>query len=134
MKNKPVVTCIIVKNNLGQILLIKRGREPFKGKWALISGIGEALKGFSPEQAVYEEVRCDLQTEIINPQFIFNFPVDDKKVKSISVFSGGVDDSKIKTNPPFSTSYQWISLKKALNLNLAFEHKQIIKKHIKTLK
>jgi ADP-ribose pyrophosphatase YjhB (NUDIX family) len=53
----PVVPCVgaIVHDAAGRLLLIRRGREPHRGRWSLPGGRVEA--GESPEQAVEREVR-----------------------------------------------------------------------------
>ena len=52
---KLTVDGIILKN--GKILLIKRGNEPFKGKWALPGGFVEY--GEKTEDAVIREILGD---------------------------------------------------------------------------
>lgn len=128
-------TCAIVINDKNQLLLIKRGREPFAGYWALISGIGETKKGMVPEQAVLGEVECDLQTAF-DGEFLFTIPIhNDKFVYETVVFIGKVDGSKIKINPPFSLDYKWFSLDKIKKLGrLAYEHNEIIDKYIEKQK
>ncbi len=126
------VACAIVINNKNEILLIKRGRKPFAGRWALVSGIGESKKGIKPETGVIEEVNCDLQTKSFRGRYAFSIPVkNDKFVDETVVFFGTVNESEIKINPPFSLDYRWISAKEANKLkNLAFEHSKIIKKYL----
>ncbi|MFA5933537.1 MAG: NUDIX domain-containing protein [Microgenomates group bacterium] len=66
--------CAIILNNKKEILLTKRARNPFKGKWALPSGIGESMKGVPSEIGVVVEVRCDLGTNSFVGKFVFLFP------------------------------------------------------------
>jgi ADP-ribose pyrophosphatase YjhB (NUDIX family) len=53
----PVVPCVgaVVHDAAGRLLLVRRGREPHRGRWSLPGGRVEA--GESPEQAVEREVR-----------------------------------------------------------------------------
>ena len=53
----PVVPCVgaVVHDGSGRLLLIRRGRDPHRGRWSLPGGRVEA--GESPEQAVVREVR-----------------------------------------------------------------------------
>jgi ADP-ribose pyrophosphatase YjhB (NUDIX family) len=53
----PVVSCVggIVHDAHGRLLLIRRGRDPHRGRWSLPGGRIEA--GESPEQAVERELR-----------------------------------------------------------------------------
>ena len=125
-------TCAIVVNDNGEILLIKRWREPFAGHWALVSGIGETKKGLCPEKAVVGEVECDLQTLFIG-KLLFSLPIqDDQYVYETVVFIGKVDESKIKINPPFSMEYKWFSPNEINSLGrLAYEHSDIISRYVK---
>ena len=53
----PVVPCVgaVVHDADSRLLLVRRGREPHRGRWSLPGGRVEA--GESPEQAVVREVR-----------------------------------------------------------------------------
>jgi 8-oxo-dGTP diphosphatase len=52
----PVVPCVgaVVHDVAGRLLLVRRGRDPHRGRWSLPGGRVEA--GESPEQAVEREV------------------------------------------------------------------------------
>ena len=128
--------CAVVVNDKDEILLIKRGREPFAGQWGLISGIGESKKGIKPEKGVIEEVNCDIQTTSFRGKHAFSIPVkNDKFVDEVVVFVGKVDESNLKINPPFSVDLKWASEEEAKKLKaLAFEHKKIINEYFKRRK
>ena len=130
---KVKATCAIVTNEKDEILLIKRGREPFINHWALISGIGETLKGLPVEKAILGEVECDLQVLFIEPKKLFTLPVEnDDHIDGTAVFVGSVDESKIKLNPPYSLEYKWFSPNQIEKLGkLAFEHNKIIDRYLK---
>ena len=53
----PVVPCVgaVVHDASGRLLLVRRGRDPHRGRWSLPGGRVEP--GESPEQAVEREVR-----------------------------------------------------------------------------
>jgi 8-oxo-dGTP diphosphatase len=53
----PLVPCVgaVVHDTSGRLLLVRRGRDPHRGRWSLPGGRVEA--GESPEQAVEREVR-----------------------------------------------------------------------------
>ncbi len=129
---KVQATCAIIVNNKGELLLIKRGREPFAGYWALISGIGETKKGLHPEKAILGEVECDLQTSFIG-KLLFSVPIqNDQYIYETVVFIGKVDESMIKINPPFSMESKWFSLRDINNLDkLAYEHDDIISRYFR---
>ena len=129
---KYTTICAIIENDKGEILLTKRNREPFRGKWALFSGIGESKKGISSHIGVIEEVNCDLGTKSFKGKFLFsllikNDPVSDK----VDVFAGTINESDIKVQPEFSKGVKWFSkTDKSAFKNLAFEHSKIIKKYL----
>lgn len=124
--------CAIIVNNKNEILLSKRAREPFKGKWALISGIGESIKGISPEIGVIEEVNCDLGTESFKGIYQFSLLVkDDKLIDEIVVFVGTINEKEIKIQPKFSQGIKWIPKTKMEEFKgLAFEHSRVVKKYL----
>jgi hypothetical protein len=131
MTKKYKATCAIVVNNKGQVILIKRGREPFKGNWGLISGIGESKKGIKPEVGIVEEVNCDLQTKSFKGKRLFSIPVKNNNyTDEVLVFEGKVNENQIKVRPPFSVDYKWVSKRDLGKLGeLAFEHNLILKKY-----
>jgi 8-oxo-dGTP diphosphatase len=53
----PLVPCVgaVVHDAAGRLLLVRRGRDPHRGRWSLPGGRVEA--GESPEQAIEREVR-----------------------------------------------------------------------------
>ena len=130
-KNK--ITCAIIVNAKGDLLLTKRGREPFKGKWALISGIGESLKGIIPEAGIVEEVRCDIGTTSFKGKYILSLPIqNDPMTGELMVFEGRINEHEIEIQQEFSQGYKWVPRKNLEEFeNLAFEHSQIIKRYLR---
>jgi len=124
--------CAIICNGNGDILLTKRGREPFKGVWALPSGIGESLKGIAPEIGVIEEVRCDLSTSSFKGDYAFSLPVaDDPKADMSVVFVGTVNEAEIIPVQGFSQGVRWIAASDIDSINgLAFEHIAVLKRYL----
>lgn len=122
--------CAIIINDKEEVLLTKRARNPFKGKWAIPSGIGESMKGISPKIGVVEEVRCDLGTNSFKGEYIFSIPIeDDKMTNEAVVFLGKLNERELQPNPIFSLGYKWVSKDSDEFENLAFEHSQIMKKY-----
>ena len=123
--------CAIIINKNNDFLLIKRARAPYKGRWALISGIGETKKGIILEEAIKGEVECDITTTFIGKQ-IFTLPVtNDILVYETIVFLGEVDELNIESNIEFSEEWKWFSIDDISNLSaLAFQHNKIIDKFL----
>ena len=130
MKYKTI--CAIVVNDNGDILLTKRNREPFKGKWALFSGLGESKKGLSPAEGVAEEVRCDLGTNSFKGRLLFSLPVlNDKATDEAVVFVGKVIEDEINSDPVFSQEVRWFSIDEIKQIkDMAFEHASIVNKYL----
>jgi len=120
-------TCAVVLNAKKELLLIKRAREPFKGVWALVSGVGGTKKGLVPAEAVRDEVYYDLDVPF-DGKFVFSVPAEnDQFSDEILVFKGTVDETKIHPNPKVISEFRWFAQKDVRNLDtLAFEHKIIL--------
>lgn len=131
MKYKTV--CAIIVNDKEQILLTKRAREPFKGHWAIPSGIGESKKGISPEIGVIEEVRCDLGTNSFQGKYIFSLPIEEDEITNEAVvFIGTIHSEEIKPDPIYSEGFKWVHKTDTKSFeNLAFDHTKIITKYLK---
>jgi XTP/dITP diphosphohydrolase len=123
-------TCAILLNKENEVLLIKRGREPYKGMWALVSGIGETRKGLEPAEAVVGEIEWDLGTRSFIGKELFTLPSENNTVADeVVVFAGTINETEIALKPGFSEELRWIPAAEAKNEKLAFEHTQILQKY-----
>jgi 8-oxo-dGTP diphosphatase len=128
------VVCRFIRDN-AQVLLIQRGNEPYKGKWALPGGFVDmdeeledaaarelmeetGLTGVSLEQ-MHTFGRCgrDPRGRQISIAFFGIAPANTKKIK------GGDDAVRAK----------WFDIEH-LPAELAFDHNEIIRFGIRTLK
>ena len=57
--NFRIILVAVIKNEKEEILLVKRAREPGKGKWSLPGGFGAFEKEKNPLKAIDIEVRDD---------------------------------------------------------------------------
>lgn len=136
MKKYKVAIALIV-NDKGEILLSKRARDPFKGKWALVAGVGASkIHGMTPEEGVIDEVRADLGTESFKGQFFFSFPnTQNPEVDENIVFIGKINENEIKINPECSLGIKWVSPQNKNEFKgLAFAGDQIMKKYFEQLR
>ena len=124
--------CAIIENDKNEILLTRRAREPFRGYWGLISGVGESKKGIPPEIGIIEDVCCDLGTNSFKGKYLFSLPIEkDKMTDEVVVFVGNINKDEIKIQPEFSQEIKWVSKNNPKEFeNLAFEHSQIIKRYL----
>ncbi len=85
MHRNPALTVDGVLIEEGKILLIRRGREPFKGKWALPGGFVEY--GESVEDAVIREFKEEtgLDAEIIKLLGVYSDPNRDPRGHTVSI-------------------------------------------------
>jgi|GEM_PF-2793200 len=133
MKKYKIACAIILNTKQDKILLSKRARNPFKNKWALISGIGESMKGIAPEIGVIEEVNCDLGTKSFKIKSHFKLPIrNDEKADEIFVFIGTIKESEIKVQSKYSKGIKWINIDDIDKLqDTAFDHHIILKEYLK---
>jgi 8-oxo-dGTP diphosphatase len=130
---RPAVTldCIIYRkntDNIYEVVLIKRGKDPFKNKWALPGGfleMDEELEA-AAKRELFEE------TGIVHNALQQIFTVGtigrDPRHRTISViYSGMFDDKimKIKSGDDASAA-GWFAINKLPTL--AFDHNAVIKK------
>jgi len=121
---KVTVAAIIEKN--GRILLEKRGVEPFKGYWCLPGGHVEKFE--KVEDTVKREVKEETGLEVEKAEFLF---YQDEIIPEINwhavvlVFKCKVS-GRINIQKEEVKEIKWFNLEEALDLKLAFRHKEII--------
>ncbi|MEO1995564.1 MAG: NUDIX domain-containing protein [Planctomycetaceae bacterium] len=62
----------IVADSVGQILLLKRARDPGQGKWGLPGGFVDANE--TAESALIREVREEVNLELVQMRYLYSFP------------------------------------------------------------
>jgi len=128
-KSKQVVCCVICLNEVGEILLIKREREPYKNKWSLISGVGYLKHGLTPEQGVHAEVVCDVLAVPSDVEYLFTLSHSEGNTK---VFGAYIESIKVTPQSPYVTEVAWCSRGDVESFGkLAFEHSDILDKFFK---
>jgi 8-oxo-dGTP diphosphatase len=125
------VDALIVKEN--KILLIKRNKEPWKGKLALIGGFVEW--GETVEQAVIREVKEEtgLKVKIKNLLGIYSNPKRDPRGHVISiVFVVKPVGGKLKSSKEGEVN--WYKLdKNVINLfHPKSDHRDMVRKYLKS--
>ena len=132
----PAVTadCVIFcsdENNL-KVLLIKRGNDPYKGKWAFPGGFMNIDE--TAEQCALRELEEETGLKDIRLEQFYTFTDvnRDPRERVISVaFYGMAKLSEIKGNDD-AIDAQWVSLDEIPNL--AFDHDLMLKKALEKIK
>ncbi len=92
---------LVIRNSMGDILLIKRENEPLKGQWWVVGG--RVHKGETLEQAAIRKAKEEVGVEIDNLQLLGYYEDTFEKspygsavpLHSVSVvFSASIDDSQ----------------------------------------
>ena len=132
MHRNPALTVDGVLIEDGRILLIRRGREPFKGKWALPGGFVEY--GERVEDAIIREFREEtgLETEIAGLLGVYSDPDRDPRGHTVSIvyllrrkggeMKGGDDASEARFFPLDNLP------------EMAFDHEKIIRDAVERIK
>ena len=119
----------VIEDERGNILLIKRKYPPFKDFYALPGGFIE--KGETPKQTIIREVKeeTNLDIEVIKKIGVFDKEGRDPRGKVISTaFKCRIisDPSKMMSGTD-STGVELISKERIKQLDLAFDHRDILK-------
>jgi ADP-ribose pyrophosphatase YjhB (NUDIX family) len=115
------VDAVIIKD--GKILLIKRGREPFMGYWALPGGYVEWDE--SAEESVVREVAEEVGVNVDSWRLIGVYSAPDRHPKQVINIAFAVKVSGHPQAGDDALELKWYPLND-LPIQLAFDHKKII--------
>lgn len=123
-----------IKDNLLNVLLVKRDVEPFKGKWALPGGfvrINESLEDAAKREL---EEETNVKEVYLEQLYSFGDPKRDPRGRVITIsYFALINSSKIKLKASTDVSEtKWFSVSKVSLL--AFDHKKILNYALKRLK
>ena len=121
---KPSVTADGIVTNNHEIVLVKRGKEPFKGAYALPGGFlnyGETLEHCATREVLEE---TGLKTEIVDLVGVYSNPSRDPRGQVVTaVYHLRAISGSLKGGDDASTA-EWIPLDRLPRL--AFDHGKII--------
>ena len=118
----------VIEDTKGNIVLIKRKYPPFQGFYALPGGFIET--GEKPQQALLREVKeeTNLNVKIIGKIGIFDEEGRDPRgIIHSTAYKCLVDDTSNMRSGDDSKEVELISKERLKDLELAFDHKKIIK-------
>jgi len=126
---RPCVTtdCLIFKKieSVWHLLLIERGKEPFKGCWALPGGFLEMEEDLDTCAARELQEETGLTGIELHQLYAFGAIDRDPRHRTVSVAYWGVDDTQQKAvGGDDAAKAQWFALNRLPDL--AFDHAQII--------
>ncbi len=119
---RPFVTDAVIVRD-GRIVLIRRNKEPFKGKWALPGGFVEA--GETAEEACAREAfeETGLQVRVEKLIGVFSGPERDPRGTIAGAYLCRVVGGELRGGTDASEA-KWFGLEELPEL--AFDHKKII--------
>jgi len=111
----------------GFVLLTKRACEPFKGLFCLPGGHIEEYE--TAEDAIKREVREETGLEVVALEFAGyrDEIVPEKNIHNVVMLFVCETTGEIKVDPNEVSDFYWESLDKAEELDLAFDHKELVK-------
>ena len=121
-----LTTDCVVFNGKGELLLIKRGNDPFKGSYALPGGfvdVGEEVE-FACRRELKEETGVEFEGE---PLLIgvYSDPARDPRGHTVSIAYLALVERADAVAGDDAASAEWIS--DFAKLDLAFDHKEIVR-------
>lgn len=124
MPETPKITVdIVVPSEEGQVLLIRRGNDPFKGQWALPGGfveVGETMENAAVREAGEE---TGLEVEIVRLVGIYSDPDRDPRGHNVScAYLARVQGGELAP----ATDAAEASFLDPSTVELAFDHAKII--------
>lgn len=119
-----------VEAGIKYILLVRRGTEPYKNYWSLPGGHIDPFE--TVEQAVIREIKEEVGLDLA-PKFLFYFDeiIPEFDIHAVvNVFTGEARGT-IKLMPGEILDSRWVALDEAVQMKLAFFHRDIIEKYEK---
>ncbi|MHA1934161.1 MAG: NUDIX domain-containing protein [Candidatus Thorarchaeota archaeon] len=126
MHKNPKPTVDIAATDGKRVILVKRGRDPFKGSWVLPGGFIEY--GETVEDAARREMleETGIQVELIDVLGVYSDPNRDPRGHQISiVFVGRPLSSELNASDDAEDA-MWRDLDSMKPGDLAFDHDQVV--------
>lgn len=128
------VDCVVLAKNVAtfKILLIQRGREPFKGNWALPGGFIEMDEELEEAAKRELEEETNLRAKHLKQLFTVGTPGRDPRGRTISVIYGALlNETKAIIANDDAQNAKWFDINQLPQL--AFDHDEIIQRAITIL-
>lgn len=119
-----------------KVLLIKRGGEPFKGRWALPGGFVQMDEGLDTAARRELEEETGVRISYLEQLYTFGTPERDPRGRVISVayyalVSLAQHEAQAASD---AAETEWVPVRSALAASLAFDHHDILLKAVQRLR
>lgn len=118
------------RDRRGRILLVRRGRPPFQGQWALPGGFCEV--GETTEESCEREVREETGVEVRvgGVRGVYSDPKRDPRGHTVSVLYDAVAVGGKARGGDDAAEARWFSRRGLVKLELAFDHGRIVREQL----
>ena len=130
MKKGPALTVDAVVEKDGRLLLIRRGREPFKGLYALPGGFVEHCE--MTERAVLRELEEEtgIKGRIKGLLCVRSDPARDPRGHTVSVVYVVEPLSEKATAGDDAKTVEWVRIDERILSKMAFDHADIVREYL----
>ncbi|HJM66842.1 MAG TPA: NUDIX hydrolase [Candidatus Thalassarchaeaceae archaeon] len=122
------VDAVVTRENGNEVLLIRRGNNPWKGSWAFPGGFVEL--GENPLDAVLRELKEETGVIGTNPEILSvrGDPERDPRKHIVSIFYRvHVEGDSIPCAGDDAEHAEWIEVKKAIEEGMAGDHVDVLR-------
>ena len=125
-----------VEEGVLKILLVKRDEYPHKDRWALPGGFVDLKRDASIVATAHRKLieKTGVQTPYLEQVESVGNATRDPRGWSVTLLYFALIDFEVFSSVKDFQTTQWLSIKEALTLNLAFDHKALLKKAVNRLR
>lgn len=131
-----IVLIPIIFNEEHEILLIRRWRDPEKGKWSLPGGIGALEMEQNPMVAILDEVKSEFGVDYTGCKLFTIKYINNNLEPTLCLYFFGNIQGTLHTDKEYgSQEFEWFAIDEAIKMEIAFEEKdkEVIKRFKKQI-
>ena len=119
-----------VHDRRGRLLLVRRGRPPFKGRWAFPGGFCEPGETTEASCAREVEEETGIRAQIGPVLGVYSDPKRDPRGSTVSVLYDATPLGGTVRGGDDAADARWFSPKELRDLELAFDHARIVREQL----